>query len=116
VLIVLGLFALAVGAAFLFGGVSDSKALHRSITRGANSPFDADCSEGQGQRRCWVTEPAGSGGARYRVSEQGDCWSARLIPGGDQAEAPMPERLEGCVALRDRYPFIETAFDAWEAL
>jgi hypothetical protein len=84
VALLLGLFVLTLGAAFVFGGVSDSKAMFRSIAREA--------------------EPSGSGATRYLVRADGDCWSARR----------GRLRLEGCVALRDRYPFVDSAYNAWE--
>ena len=101
----LGLFVLALGAAFLFGGVSDDKATFRSIAREANSAFEPNCSGGgEGRWRCWVYDPSGSGATRYLVSASGDCWTARR----------GRVRLEGCVALRDRYPFVDSAYSAWE--
>jgi hypothetical protein len=101
----LGLFVLTLGAAFVFGGVSDSKAMFRSIAREADAPFETECAGGEdGRWRCWVYEPSGSGATRYLVRADGDCWSARR----------GRLRLEGCVALRDRYPFVDSAYNAWE--
>jgi hypothetical protein len=54
--------------------------------------------------RCWVYDPSGSGATRYLVGARGDCWTARR----------GRVRLEGCVALRDRYPFVDSAYSAWE--
>ena len=103
----LGLFVLALGAAFAFGGVSDDNAMFRSIAREANSPYEPNCSAGEdGRWRCLVYDPSGSEPATYLVSTDGDCWSARR----------GSLRLHGCVALRDRYPFVDSAYTAWEFL
>jgi hypothetical protein len=107
--------ALLVGGVLLFGGVGDRKALHRSLTREADSPFEARCTgHGSGVLRCMVADRMGSGSARYRLVDSGDCWSARRTTPADFTETPMPARLEGCRALRDTYPVFDVFFRAAE--
>jgi hypothetical protein len=109
--------ALLVGAALLFGGVSDRKALQRSLTREAVSPFEARCTgHGSGVLRCTVADRMGSGIARYRLVDSGDCWSARRTSPPAFTETPMPARLEGCRALRDTHPAFDLFFTAGELL
>ena len=111
--IVLGALALIVAAAFAFGGVSDDKALARSVGREANSAFYGECTRrSDGDWRCTPSDPYGSGGARYAVSWDGDCWTARVEH--VDADGPMPRRMNGCVAMRDRYQFVNAPYEAWE--
>jgi hypothetical protein len=111
--IALGLVLLGVAVGFARGAVSDSRALSRSVDREVGAAFDGFCKGGDGGRwRCDVSDPSGSAEGHYRVSFDGDCWTARR----GLLEPLTPERLHGCVAVRDRYPFIGNVFDAWELL
>jgi hypothetical protein len=111
--ILIGLVLLVFAAGFAFGRAGDSRALSRSLDREAGAAFDGSCAGGKaGQWRCYVSDPSGSAEGSFAVGSDGDCWTARR----HGLEPLLAARLHGCVALRDRYPFVGNFFDAWESL
>jgi hypothetical protein len=102
--LLLGVLALVTMLAIIVLMTADggTTALNRSIAREANSPFESDCRPTGDGWRCFVHDRAGSGQARYRLRKDDDCWTARRVTPQHFTELPMPARLAGCVALRDR--------------
>ena len=114
-LVLLG-FVLLVGAfvAFVYWPALwpvSPKALHYSLARatGSASVLDDEGCDPHGRAwSCVIYDSEGSGTAPYVLEMRGRrCWSATKV--GRAEEGDLPQRVSGCVGLRDRVRLWATA-------